>query len=263
MNFREKYKYYSNARLLKIIQESDRYQDAAVKAAHEVMNDRQLSDHDVKEAEDEIERDRIVKETRARQNAEQVQKIAKPVSQFLKNINPIDKEGSLTTNRIINVFSIAVAILCISQLISRLDYFLFLVNEEDAPVGSYELFYFGETFYLAVAGLLFYIKRAVGWYMLAIYGIIVIIFFLSSFGLFLYIELTSTDDFRLEFLGISSANYLMTAILYGGALFTICIKSIRNVYSITKPRLTILFSLVSLATLAALWFMYGGMSSFD
>ena len=83
MEFSEKYKTYSNADLLRVIENHDDYQSQAVETAKNTLTDRQLSEMEIKIAKDELEiekQEKLRKERTKRAVEDKVKNIVKSIS---------------------------------------------------------------------------------------------------------------------------------------------------------------------------------------
>ena len=132
-NFLEEYKNYSNSELLKIIKHPDAYQNAAVEAAKQILEVRDISEKDYEAATDVIKVG----------NAEFENMIIKndlTEEGLIDFISPAYRSNDLfPALKWLNVFLIAIAIQYIWALYHTAKYFIRFLKCQSCTFGYYEL----------------------------------------------------------------------------------------------------------------------------
>ncbi|MBK6498822.1 MAG: hypothetical protein IPG00_11950 [Saprospiraceae bacterium] len=96
MEFSVKFKTYSNTELLRIIENPEGYQPKAVETAKTIFLDRQLTEEEIKIANDELEIERQEKLNKERKKRAIEDKFKHIGNSILDNVNPIQKQTPTT-----------------------------------------------------------------------------------------------------------------------------------------------------------------------
>jgi hypothetical protein len=236
--FAERYKTFTNAQLIRIIDNQIEYQQLAIEAAENELAQRQLTD-------EELDILKTQNETQEREN--QIQKDKKEAFEnkvkditvsITDTLNPI-RTASLSTNQVINRISIAFGLLFLFQAFTQIGLIVFIFTNSQSKWDFGVVAYLLPILVLPVATLLFWRRKKYGWILLFIFLIYSVLTTIVSFIL----------DFRSQHSGVevidnlfpvtSPATYLMRIFLFGACLWLICKNNIREVYSINKQTILI------------------------
>lgn len=247
-NFTEKFKTYSNAELLKIIENAVDYQPLAVETAKTIVSSRQLTNEDIEDAKAELESQRQAKEVHAQKVKNVENKVKNIAESILETINPIQTETP-TTDKIIKIISIVFGGLFLLQLykeFSMLSYMFSVRADWDFSM----VLYYIPLLFLPTAAYLFYKRTKIGWILLSIYLTYSAVTSISLFFLALNREPSGIPALDSLYPTTSSSKYVLTLIFFGATLWFICNSKMRDVYRIDKK--TMITILVLIASIAGL-----------
>ena len=243
MEFSEKFKTYSNADLLRVIENHDDYQPQAVETAKNIFADRQLSEMEIKIAKDELEverQEKLSKEQQKRAVEDRVKNIGKSV---FDNINPIQKEMP-TSEKTIRVISILFCGLFLFQLHKQFGMLKFMFTESYAEWDFSMVLYFLPLIIIPTATVLFYMRKKTGWLLLTIFLVYSAVSAIGSFILAIKWKPSGTTLDNL-FPQIQPITYLLSFLFMSGIIWVISREKMRNIYSISKPTMVLTISIVT------------------
>ena len=236
--FAERYKTFSNAQLLRIIDNQIEYQDPAIEAAENELAKRQLTD-------DERESLRIGNEIIEREN--QIQKDKKEAFEnkvkdvsvsITDTLNPI-RTSTLSTNQVINRISIAFGLLFLFQAFTQVGLILFIFTNSQSKWDFSVVAYLLPVLVLPVATLLFWRRKKYGWILLSIFLSYSVLTTVVSFILDFRSQHSGVEVIDNLFPATSPTTYLVRIFLFGGCLWLLCKNSIREVYAINKQTILV------------------------
>lgn len=236
--FVQRYKKTDSSQLLHIIDSPNDYQPLAVEAAQFVLESRQLT---VEQLSDAKEKQNLILQNKINQQ-QKVLDIENKFKLFTKKIadkiNPIQYEES-TTNKLINYISFYIGTLFLYQLYNEFgflkSYFTNEFNNSDFTI----FFYFLPFIFLPIGGILFWLKKKIGW-------ILVVMYFTYSLlsnilmvikGIIFY----STDVHILDkvFPTTSLIIFFILFVIYSIIVWTLCKKDVRLIYNVDKRNMYI------------------------
>ncbi|MCR8526204.1 hypothetical protein WB334_25105, partial [Escherichia coli] len=112
------YKTLATADLLGILANKKDYQQSAIEAAHQELNNRNLSESELSEAKQQLIEKKLIKEKRKQKIIDAEIKIKNAVNKVADNVNPIQKEKP-TSDKIIKTIAIVYGGFFLLQLFSN------------------------------------------------------------------------------------------------------------------------------------------------
>jgi len=241
MKFREKFEIYSNADLLRIIENPDDYQLQAVETAKNIFAERQLSEMEIKIAKYELEVERQEK-LRKEQQKQALEAKAKNIGESaLDQINPIQKEIP-TSEKTIKIISIFWGVLFLFQIYIKFRMLKFMFTDSYAEWNWGVMLSFLPLIIIPTATILFYMRKKMGWLLLTIF---LVYSAASAIGEFI---LSIIKIIRISILGNLFSPYspitpILSFLFFGGTLWVISKKNIRTIYSISKRTMILAISI--------------------
>ena len=257
MDFNESFKTYSNAELLRVIENPDDYQLQAVETAKAIFSDRQLSEMELKMAKDELEierQERLRKEQQKRTVEEKVKNIGKSV---FDRINPLQKKTPETT---IKIISILCGVFFLFQVYKEFGLLRFMFTDSYAEWDFSMILPFLPFIVIPTAILLFYLRKKSGWILLTIVLIYVASSVIGQFilGIKMNGKLTGISTFDNLIPPTTLLVYMLGFFLgISGIIGVISRKEIRIIYSISQRTMILTIAipalLVGLAVILLIW----------
>lgn len=250
MEFKDRFKTYSNTALLRIIDNPEEYQPKAVETTKSILADRQLTQEEVKIAKDELEverQEKLYKEKKKRAVEEKIKNTSKSI---LDNINPIQKEIP-TTEKTIRIISLVFGGMFLLSLFREFGMIILIIADFPKDWDLSVVLYFLYFILLSTATYFFYKKKKRGWLLLTIFLTYSAV---SNIVLFIWaIEFESYEDPITMFLHTPSYFYLLVILFFAGTIWAICRENIRSVYAISKKTMILTISIT--ATIVGLGFI--------
>jgi len=222
MDFSEKFKTYSNADLLRIIENPNDYQSQAVEVAKNIFSDRNLSETELEIAKNELE---IETETKIKIEQEKIA-VENKVKSIFDRFNPISTKIS-TAEKTIRIISILFFGFYLRQLYIDFDFWRFMFTSSYADWHISIAPHILTLIAYPVGIVLFYLKKKLGWLLFAIF------FTLSAISPIWFIILAIVWDFPLPPQTIQTHILLLFA-FYVGMIWLISREKIRTIYSVSK-----------------------------
>lgn len=226
--FSERYKTFEDLQLIRITINPEDYQDEAVDAATEEINNRQLSEEKINELTDIIlqeNQESLINEERKRAKKNIIQKQTR---QFIQKLNPF-KSNIPWPVRFIRFVVILLGIITIATWTTQAK---FLLNQ--FPLGEFSLSYYGFVLFrillllaLPVIIVLFFKKKPIGW------------IFTFSYTLYRSVSLAVLSTFYIRTPGIiDSTSYTIMYISLSLVLLIVSIvllqQKVRTIFNIKK-----------------------------
>ena len=243
MEFSEKFKTYSNADLLRIIENPDDYQPQAIETAKNIFADRQLSETEIKIAKDELDVEKQGKLIKEQQKQAVEDKVKNRGKSVFNHINPI-QEKKLTSEKTIRIISILLGGLFLFQLYKQFGMLRFMFTDSYAEWDFSMALYFLPLIMILTATILFYRRKKAGWLLLTIFLVYSAISAIGSFILAIKWKPSGTALENL-FPQTPPISYLLSFLFMSGIIWVISREKIRNVYSISKPTMIFTISIVT------------------
>lgn len=249
MDFNEKFKTYSNAQLLRIIDNPDGYQPKAVETAKTIFSDRQLSEDDIKTAKDELKTERVETQKEEQEKIENQDKLRTFGKTILDNVNPIQKD-SPTAEKTIKIISLLFGGLFLFQLYQELGMISFMFTDSSADWDFSMVLYFFSLVVIPTATILFYKRTKFGWLLLTIFLTYSAVSAFEMFILTLKMGPSDVTVFDNIFPQTSPIIYILTFIFFAGTIWAICSENVRRIYSVSK--LTMSLTIIATALIVGL-----------
>src|SRR5690554_8095620 len=160
MNLEEKYKEYTNKRLIEVIVKADDYQPQAVELAEKILNTRDISIEEKNELIKAVESEKISAEKLEKKQLEVEKKRIQALKNIFNKINPFDKTEPISF-KLVNIILIVFGYVFLEQFYYS---FTFLIILLDPPI-SFDIVFFTtlfEVFFLPLIIIFFLKEKKVG-----------------------------------------------------------------------------------------------------
>lgn len=246
MDFAERYKAYTNAELLRIIDNAGDYQPSAVDTAKQIFTIRSLSDKEIETARKELEAEKQLESDKE----EKINRIKNKASSILDEANPV-KSKTPSADKIINIVSILLGMLFVYQIYKEAG----LVGSLFTDIGDWDLsvlIFLLPLIILPVSAILFYKRQKSGWILLAIYltysAISVLI------GMFMATWSKPSGTTLDLLISATPALYLIIFLFYAGMTGAICKNNIRQIYAVSKKTMILTLTITTTAVMLGIIF---------
>ncbi|MDR3696696.1 hypothetical protein [Mucilaginibacter sp.] len=250
-SFTELYKTLSNSDLLKIIDNAADYQPIAVETAVAELAGRKLSAEELESAVAANALEQQEKAMRKEKRQAFENKVKGISAQVIDAVHPV-QQSTPSTNRIINFLSVALGIMFLLTLFTELSFLTFVFFNKDSRWDSTLLVYLLQLFIVPVLTLLFWRRKRAGWILLCIYcsySIVsgVVLFFMVMKRFY---GIPATDTL---FPTMSSASFLWNVVFYGGCLWLVCKRDVRDIYQVNDRSALLIAGITAAVTLGVIW----------
>ena len=245
--FAERYRSTSNLDLLRIIENSDNYQPEAVEAAKNEINQRQLTDQELTEAQQELETERQEKIRQGEKRTEVENRVKKLGTSIFDTINPI-QQSAPTPERLIRLITIVFGLISIYQLYEQLSMLQFIFNDSGGEWDLSMVLFFVPLLLLPVATILFWFRKKVGWIFL---GAFLTYSAINVIGLLIMtwnMEPLGVPAIDSLFPQTSTATYILTFLFFGGTLWVLSKENIREQFNINRQTMLGTIGITTLLT---------------
>ena len=238
MNFEEKYKKYTNKRLIEVIIKADDYQPQAVEVAKKILSDRDISIEEKNKLFKAVETEKDSEEKLEKKQLDVEKKRIQTLKNILNKINPFDKSEPIPF-KLVNIILLVFGYVFLEQFYYS---FTFLIILLESPI-SFDITFFitlFEVFYLPLTIYLYFKRKKIGWMMLVTW----IFTFTMSFTILIIINLSIPEVSEMEdsffelfdFL-VYRPNYsrlFLFLSFYLAALIVLLQKGVRQIFSVSK-----------------------------
>lgn len=231
--FTERYRTFSNSDLLRVIENHSDYQPEAVEAAKTEINQRKLSDQEIKDAKSELEAERQEQQGQKEQKAEVERKVKTFGTSIFDTINPIQKSAP-TAEKLIRLITIAFGLISVVKWFNEFGLVKFMLTDNSAGWDLSMIEYFLPLVLLPVATILFWLRKKSGWILMSAYLTYSAI---SAFGLIIMtwnmgpLGVPALDSL---FPQTSPTTQILITLFFGGTLWVLTKKEIKEHYNINK-----------------------------
>ena len=236
--FTELYKTFSDSDLLKIIRSPDDYQADAVVAAEHEINERQLSDVTVEEANAEIDVELQEKLRQSEKRKAVENKVKGFAKSFTDTVNPLD-QSIPTTAKQIKLIVIVFGFISVFRFIKGFDMLEFMFFADSAEWDFYMVLYFVPLLLLPTATTMFWFRKKAGWVLLTAFLIYSAI---QSLGVAVQVMTFKPSGFSALdnlFPYVSVTTHLMTFGLFAGTIWLLQKAEIKEIFSIDSKAIFI------------------------
>lgn len=254
MSLEEKYKDYTNKRLVEIVIKSEDYQPEAVETAKIILSNRDISNSVLKEVREAIEAE---EQTQKLQEKRQLE-IEKKAFNFFKNlinkINPFDKTEP-TSVKIVNIALLVFGYLLLEQFYYS---FRFLIMVLKPPI-HFDIALFPiifEVIYLPLTLYFFFKRKKIGWIMLVAWISYNAVSYIAIIIYTLNLSPADVEPFIWEDYKPNYLHLVLYLLFYLGSVVVLSFKKIRALFSISKFNMTLSISTGSLAVLIVMASIY-------
>jgi len=213
--FSERYKTYTTAELLKVIQNPGDYQLIAVNAAREELEYRNLSEEELMIAKSELDQEKqeeIRKKERRQALEESIREKGNVIADY---INPIQKTKSRSGKLITSIFLVFMLI-SILQILTQYELIASLFTSPFSEWDFSVAVFLYPVIMTPLCAILFWRRLKIGWILFTVFLSSVITASLFMLVAYYLMEL------------------LLDALFYGNTLWTICSRKVFEVYRIEK-----------------------------
>ena len=236
-DFTKRYSSYDNIDLFKILAKKSEYQPEAVLAAKAEIDRRQISEEEV----DRIQAT-ILKEKEAVENKEKRSQEIK--QQIIDTINPV-KETAPTVKRVVNGITIVFCGIALFQWYKFFQILFFVWNENLSMLDFGTAFMIIPLLILTPGIILFWKRVKTGWVFMMSYFVFTIVQIIAWFY-FTWNLGNNFSDYQLFGAVTPQTAQVLTLIFYGGLIYTICQKNIKDQFQVTAKTMTnaLIFSFI-------------------
>lgn len=252
--FTERYKSYSNAELLNIIENSSDYQPEAVKTAQYEIDQRQLTDEDFMTAKSELQTQRIEKDKQTEKRQEFENKAKEFGQSIFGSINPI-QQSTPSTEKYIRIITIVFGLISIFTFYNEYGMLEFMFGNRNSEWDLSMILYFFPLLFLPTTTLFFWLRKKIGWILLGVYLI-----HSAATNLMLLLLNWNNQSYGIQafdaiFPQPSSLTYFLSFLFFTGTMWVICKEDLRAIYHINKKTmiLTIAIMVIPAITLFLLY----------
>lgn len=261
--FQKRYKSFENHKLLKIIEEAEKYQPIAVEAAQLELSRREISDEEIQRVKDKVEGKKAV--TEQRQN--QVKKVKAKGTELFDIIKPI-QENPPTIDRKINLIVIVFGLMALYRIYQQFDMIQLILTSNLAEWEISLVLFFLPMILLPIGVFHFWKRNKVGWILMSIFFVYNfvngVVFFLMTWewkkeekysrndysdGEFLIMDYEDHENYIDHFFPeTNSYIYVLIIAVYGATLWYICKEDIRKEFQVEEKSALITIGISVLIT---------------
>lgn len=241
MNLEEKYKKYTNKRLIEVIIKADDYQPQAVDVAKKILSDRDISIEEKNKLFQAVEIEKDSEEKLEKKHLEVEKKRIQTLKNILNKINPFDKSEPISF-KLVNIILIVFGFIFLEQFYYSFTFLMFLLE----PPVSFDIVLFTiifEVFYLPLTIYLFFKRKIIGWIMLVTWIFTFTMSFITLIIVNLSIpEVPEMEDsfFELFDFLVYKPNYSRLFLFLSFYLTTLIVllrKGVRQIFSVSKSNM--------------------------
>lgn len=242
-DFTERYKTYSNSRLLEIIENTNDYQPDAIETAKAIISSRHLTESELEVAKSELDAEKEEKARREQEGKVLKGKLKNLSESALDNINPIQRQ-SFSAAKTINIITIVLGAIFLFRLYGQFGMIRFMISDSGVEWNLSVMLPLLQLLLMATATVFFWKKKKAGWILAGIFLTHDVFAAIQMF--YILLNRPSIEDNPLaEVLlpSVPSVYFIATSLFFIGMLVTICRKNIRDVFSIGKRTMVLTISL--------------------
>ena len=230
-DFAERYKMISTAELLEILEHPSQYQSIAVSAAKAEFDSRNLSAQDIDEARLSLA-DKKNKADRQNEKQEEIRgKLVNVRNVVFDTVSPV-QSGISTAVKIIRITAVVFSLLVMYKIFVNFDLLVDIAKGNSRENFGFTLYFF-PILVEVLANLFFWLKKKVGWLLLAFfcsYSLVEVLY-----GLYITVSLQFQGQSMQYFLSTPSLPaYIMMVLFYLGTILAINRQDVREIYAIKK-----------------------------
>ena len=242
--FTERFKSKTNSELIHIVENPAGFQELAVEAAVAEIKKRDLSDDELKEAEEILIGEKEAALTKSQKKKEQEDKVLEGMSTVVGVFNPI--QNGTATDRIITAIVIVFSFMWAYNLYNQFYIFQYTFTTGDFGVDLSLLLILRPLIFLPVAIFLFWKRQKAGWVLLAAEITFKLVEKVYSLILSIGMEPTGVELLDTMFPPVPISSYLITIACWLATLWAIGQRSIRAEFtiSLSTMRITIVVTVM-------------------
>ncbi len=248
MDFKAKFTTYTHTELLRIIDNPNRYQPEAVETAKALLAERQLTDDEIKTAQDALEAERRESEEKERKKKVIEDRFRNLGNSLVENVNPIQKEAP-TADKTIRLISLLFGGFFLLQLYQEFGMIRYMLTDRSMRWDWSIVLFFLPLLVIPIATLLFYRRHKLGWLLLAVYLTFAGVAAIGTLILALTREPSGIPAIDNLFQRPSPFVSLLTCLFFAGNLWAIGREAVRGVYGITRQTLILTIALSAVFSL--------------
>jgi len=232
-DFEERYKNYSNAELLEILESTAKYQSIAINAARNELNSRNLLETEINEAKQQLETKKQASNIKRESTDILISKVNKAADGIYNTLNPINNPP--TVSRSVILITLIYGLLFFYSLLIHWDELKAMIKEE-----TFDLVYFTIIVIplvpLLISTILFGFKKSDGWKLLLFYCSFSLIGVFYS--LYIYLRSLFEDHSYIFFEPPSLLSIIITFLFFGGTIFALSKPDIMTAYKVDKKNIS-------------------------
>lgn len=228
-NYIDKFKTKTNSELMRIITRPNEYKPDALQIATEILESRNLTPKEIDDLKEEVHKDLMAEELVQQRKVDFEDKVKVSMLSSFVLISPL--EPNITnTEKIVRIITILLILSFLYSIFNSISYFQEALSQEKLDE-EFAITIFS-LLLLPLAIMLFHQRKKMGWTFFSF--LLAFLTPLSILNLIMAIRTQSSFDSYNPFPSPSTS--VSKIVLYGGLLSLLCLKGIRNIYSISKTR---------------------------
>ena len=246
--FIERYKTLSNSDLLKVIENQSDYQVKAVEAAKVEIQERNLSAQEFQDATSVLVAEKEKRKKRDEKKAAIEHKVEAVSTTFFDTINPIQKSAP-SAEKLIRLITIVFGLITIVNWYNEFGLITFMLTDDTGGWDLSMVEYFLPLILLPAATILFWLRRKIGWILMASYLTYSAI---STLGLTIMtwnrqqIGIPALDNL---FPQTSAITLILTTMFLGGTIWVLTKNEIKEQYKVDKQTMVTTIGITGVLTL--------------
>ncbi|HLN96755.1 MAG TPA: hypothetical protein VK183_14060 [Flavobacterium sp.] len=248
MDFKAKFTTYTHTELLRIVNNPGRYQPEAVETAKALLAERQLTDEEIRIAEDALEAEKRESDEKERRQKAVEDTFRSLGHSLLEKLNPI-QEGSPTTDKTIRLISLLFGGFFLLQLFREFGMIRYILTDDSMQWDLSMVLYVAPLVTVPIATILFYKRHKLGWLLLALFLTCSTVSALVNLMLAFTREPSGIAALDSLFPRPSPFASLLTCLFFAGNLWAIGRETVRGVYGIARQTLILTIALSAVLSL--------------
>lgn len=248
MDFKAKFTTYTHAELLRIVNNPGRYQPEAVETAKALLAERQLTDEEIKIAQEALEAEQRERDEKERKQKAVEETFRSRGRSLLEKVNPI-QEGAPTAEKTIRLVALLFGGFFLLQLFREFGMIRYMLTNDSMRWDLSMVLFVAPLLTVPIATILFYKRYKLGWLLLALFLTCSTVSAIVTLMLALTREPYGMAALDSLFPRPSPFASLLTCLFFAGNLWAIGGETVRGIYGITRQTLLLTIALSAVLSL--------------
>lgn len=232
-NFKILYRDWANDMLLDIVESPNDYQPLAVEAAQFELDRRHLTPEQFAEAKLQQEVRRTNKDQKQQRLKEIEKRVISTGTSISDMLNPVQK-STPTTDKIIKFILLFIGVTFLYQLYKEFDMIKYMFTDTGAKWDFSMVVYFVPLLALPIVGVLFGLRKRIGWTLTAIYSSCTAAGVIPIFIMELTREPLGIPAIDAIAPPVSPVVYIWSFLAFAGLTWSLCRADVREAYQIDR-----------------------------